>query len=242
MKIIQRLCAVALLLLLSGCGGTTYTINIDSITDQDSDYAGTRYILYSGMKDVSADDLYFREFATYFRTIIAQHGYKEVINPDKADIAIYLSYGVTPGELIHYTYTTPVFEVTGGEIIQYSETKSDGRGSTTQTTGTIQIPVRQRIIGHTAQAEQQQLYTRYVILEATETSNSNRSIWKTTLKSLGLSKDLRRIMPIIATASAPFLGSNTGQLIEIEIDDDDEKVIGLQKILLQSFPTPKTAN
>ena len=58
-------------------------------------------------------------------------------------------------------------------------------------------------------------------------------VWKTNVISIGSSNDLRLVMPYMVTAMKPYLGTNTGRKLEVEIVADDPAVL-----LLRSSQTP----
>jgi hypothetical protein len=202
-----------------GCA-STYQIRVDSIAEAGAP-GGTRYALVSGMTDVSEADLYFREFASHFRPILAAKGYSEVATRAEADFEVALSYGTSSGRAEYYTYTRPIYHVTGGEQIRYREIRTDASGQKTETTGTFYVPVRTEVIGYTSELNSQTVYTSYVILDATtsgsdESGGRRRPLWKTTLRLTDPSNDLRQLIPHMAAAGAPYVATNTGAAIKIE--------------------------
>lgn len=214
---------------LTACGAQSVKVTVDSIVGQ-KDISNRDFSWHSGMREVSPDNLHFREFSQYFQAILKDHGYQQTIGGD-APVAIYFSYGVSPGRTTQYTTTMPVYDWVGGDTIVYTEVKKDEKGKTTsKTTSTITTPVRQRLLGFSTNTNRYTVFTRFVLLEAKRyqpdlKSEDMQTLWKTSITSIGTSSDLRALMPILAEASAPYVGVDTGEARVVKIKRDDPRVI-----------------
>ena len=214
---------------LTACGTQSVKVTIDSIVGQ-KDISSRVFSWHSGMREISPDDLYFREFSQYFQSILKTHGYQQTTDKD-APIAIYFSYGVSPGRTTQYTTTTPIYDWVGGDTIVYTEVKKDEKGKTTsKTTSTITTPARQRLLGFSTNTNRYTVFTRFVLLEAKRYQTGlkpedMKTLWKTSITSIGTSSDLRALMPVLAEASAPYVGVDTGEARIIKIKRDDPRVI-----------------
>lgn len=215
-----------------GCS-PAITVRVDSIVDYGQKPDKKTYVLFSGMKEVSADDLYFREYGRYFRTILKRQGYSEAENAKNADVAIYFFYGIDRGRDIHYTVARPIYAFEGGESIDYTETQTDPSGKTTRTKGSVYIPPRDRVVAVVTERKSYTVYTAFAILEAKEIEHGKepkdlKTLWKATITTTGKIDDLRRLMPIMAAASAPYLGTDTGRLATIKLRENDERVVEMR--------------
>lgn len=205
-------------LLLSACA-SNYSIKVDSIAESGAK-PGAKYVLASGMNDVGENDLYFREFAAPFRKILAAKGFTEVEKRADADIEILLSYGSSSGRAEFYTYTRPIYHVSGGDAVRYKEIKTDASGNKTETTGTFYVPMRTQVVGYTTELNSQTIYTNYVVLDAVtavEDEKDRKPVWKTTLRLADTTNDLRHLIPYLAEAGAPYVGTNTGAIITVNL-------------------------
>ncbi len=212
---------------LTACGTQTVKVSIDS-TVGEQQVPGKRYVWLSGMAETSPADLHFREFSRYFQTILQQHGYRKSTD-GKAPIAIYFSYGVSPGRTTQYTTTTPIYDWVGGDTIVYTETSKDEKGETTSTTRTITTPIRQRLIGMSVGTGQYTVFTRFVTLTAKRYRRGKKpgempTLWQTRITSTGPSSDLRALMPVMAAAAAPYIAADTGEVRVVKIKRDDPRV------------------
>ena len=213
-------------LILAGCA-TSYIVKVDSIADSSTLVAGIKYVMSSGMNDVKDSDLYFREFAAQFRRILTAKGYVEATARADADLAIMLSYGTSSGHNELYSYLRPIYDIRGGENITYKEIKTDSSGLKTETISTVYVPIRTQLVGYTTELNSQTLYSHFAILEAEALANgqpTGKQIWKTTLRMLDPTNDLRHLLPYMAAAAGPYLGGNTGTMQYIELKPDDPRV------------------
>jgi len=219
-----RIIIVVTALLVAGCS-STIPVKVDSITSSE-DIPDKTYNWFSAVQNVPQDDLYFREFSDYFHTILKQRGYQKD-NSDDAGIAIYFSYGVSPGKIVHYTTSMPVYDWFGGDTIVYVET-SDSGGEDSRTTRTVTTPVYRRMVGVDVDTRSYMVFTSFAVLEAKRyqvgtAPEDMKTVWKTTVSTTGRSNDLRTLMPVLATAAKPYIGVDTGaaKIIKIKKNDPD---------------------
>lgn len=213
-------------MLLPGCA-STYVVKVDSIAESTTPVAGIKYVLASGMSDVKESDLYFREFATQFHRILHAKGYEEAAGRADASVAITLSYGTSNGHNEFYSYLRPLYHFSGGENITYKEVKTDSAGLKTETISTVYVPMRTQMIGYSTEINSQTLYTHFVTLEAEPLVNgesNGKQAWKTTIRLIDASNDLRHLLPYMAAAAAPYVASNTGAVQTVELKPDDPRV------------------
>ncbi len=217
---------------LTACGTQSVKVSIDSIVGT-QDVPSKRYVWLSGMREVSPDDLHFQEFSRYFQAILQDRGYRKTTARDAA-IAIYFSYGVSPGRTTQYTTTTPIYDWVGGDTIVYTETTKGEKGETTSTTRTITTPIRQRLIGLSVGTGQYTVFTRFARLTAKryrpgESPKDMPTLWETRITSIGPSNDLRALMPVMAAAAAPFIASDTGEMKVVKMKKDDPRVTAFKQ-------------
>ncbi len=217
---------------LTACGSQSVKVAVDSIVGE-KDIPNKHYIWLSGMRKTSGNDLHFREFSRYFHSILQDHGYQQGTQRDAA-IAIYFSYGVSPGRTTQYTTTTPIYEWEGGDTIVYTETKKDQKGKTTSTvTSTVTTPSRQRLVGMSVGTSRYTVFSRFVTLEAKRYQAGKpkdmQTLWKTSITSIGPSNDLRALMPILASASAPYVGVDSGEAKVVKMKKNDARVVEFKR-------------
>jgi hypothetical protein len=222
-------------LLLSGCA-TTVDVNVNSIVDPTLAHTGKRYVLTSANNKKAQNDLFFREFSRYFDAVLQQKGYEKAASLENADLEIFFKYGISDGRTGIYSYPSPIYDFVGGEFITITE---NAGGTTGQKVTTIHIPARLQQVGTDVQTRSYTLYNRTVSLEARTVTKSAESsaqrqknplVWNTYIYSVGESNDLRKVMPYLAAAAAPYIGLNTGQQITVDLKHDNPEVLKLKAL------------
>lgn len=219
---------------LFGCA-TRLTVQVNAIADTEATSGSTRYVLLNGNSEGQENDLFFREFSAYFIPLLTQKGYQRVAAREQADIEIFLRYAVSDGRSGIQTFTHPIYETFGGNTITFTETKTDGSGTTTTTQGTVHVPLQSLYVGTAVESHSYTLYTSSVALEAykivrDETVKSQPAIfWKTLINSTSDSNDLRHVIPVMAAAAAPYITGNSGSAKTIRLRLDDPKVLAIKK-------------
>jgi hypothetical protein len=220
------------ILLLSGCTTTQFEVNIDSISDPN--HTQKTYIILPVNKGVKATDLQFKEYAAYVNRALVQQGLIQADPPNKADLVVFLYYGIGEPQVHNYSYSIPTFGQTGisssnttGSINSYGGYSSySATTSYTPTFGvTGSIPVNDTVV----------TYSRFIILEGldyAELVNNKKEIqlWKTTITSTGTSSDLRLVFPVMIGAAKEYFLKNSGKKIQVDISEDDNRVIEVKGI------------
>jgi hypothetical protein len=210
-----------------GCA-SRLTVQVDAIVNKAFPIEKKTYMLRSAMQNVSSSDLYFMEYSRYVQKALHEQGYQKAQKPDQAAMTIFFSYGMSPGRQVHQTYTRPVYGTVGGHSIDVTVTESDADGEKTKTTKTVQVPHRTEVVGFERRTQSYTLYTAHMVLEAKAQSETNATddegshrLWKTVVSTTDKLNDLRRLMPIMIGAAAPYLGQDTGQVITVKMTEDD---------------------
>jgi len=221
--------------LMSGCAttGPRFHVNVDSISSEGSSVKKT-YILLPGNKDTSAEDLQFKEFATYVHRALAAKGYVPADSIEKAELAVFLAYGIgDPTERL-YSYSLPVWGQTGVSSSTTFGTLST-YGSYGTYSGTTTYTPTYGVTGYTSHVGSYTTYFRFMLLDAYDLDTYRRQkklsqSWRTTVTSTGSSGDLRRVFPILVAGSKSYLGSNTGQKVQVVLDEEDAAVLEIKGV------------
>lgn len=218
---------LGILMLVSGCASVTpnFEVSVDSISGE-GPIAKPLYVLLPGNKDTSESDLQFQEFAGYIKRALASKGYEEAESFEKADLAIFLGYGIGDPQEHQYTYSLPTWGQTGVSSSYTTGTISSYGGYSGTTTYTPTYGVT----GATSHGGSYSTYFRFMLLTAynlKEYRNTKKEVqvWKTTVTSAGSSGDLRRVFPVLVAASQDYVGTNTGNKIAVSLDEADARVM-----------------
>ena len=211
----------------SGCV-RAYHVQIDSISDR-SVQLNKVYQILPGNKDTSANDLQFKEFAGLLVKALSMQGYTMADASRRAEIEIYLSYGVGEPEKHTYSYTTPVWGQTGMDIYTQTNQVNNPDNNTATQYSTTYVEPQYGVTGFTEQTGEYIAYKKYVILDAFDIKNGKpgtklNEIWKTSISGTGKIKDLRKIYPALLGAAVKYIGMNTGEEISVDIAEDAEVI------------------
>jgi hypothetical protein len=228
----KKLCLasiLALLLLMAGCASVTkYFVNVDSLQAPGTDDK-KNFILLPGNKDTSVSDLQFREYAAYINRALISRGFVPAESIETANLAIFVVYGIGDPQQHQYSYSVPVWGQTG-----VSSSTTQGTLSTYGNySGTTTYNPTYGIKGYSSHVGTYTTYFRFLVLNAIDLSEYRKSkkevqLWKTTVTSAGRSGDLRRVFPVMVTASKPHIATNSGQQIKIEIYENDPNILEIK--------------
>jgi hypothetical protein len=222
--------------LVTGCA-PHLTVNVNAIANNSIKSPGSRYVMVSDMSNVDEQDLYFREFSRYFQHVLQKQGYTRVADIKDADMEIRFRFGLSDGRPGIATYSWPIYESIGGDVITVTEQSTDSSGNPVTTTRTIRIPSRIQRVGTSVETRSYTLFNKTAGLEARlpeKDGQPGEVLWMVSISSVSTANDLRGIMPYLAAATAGYIGQNTGEQREIVMDDKDPLVLELKKTLNQS--------
>lgn len=231
---------IVALFLFSGCASRQlrYHVNVDSISSEVAPLKKS-YVLLPGTKETTADDLQFKEFATYIHRALAAKGFMLANNIEKADIAIFLVYGIgNPQENI-YSYSLPVWGQTGvSSSTTYGTVNTFGNYGTFS--GTTTYTPQYGITGYTSHVGSYTTYFRYILLDAYDLDVYRKEkklsqVWRTTVTSTGSSGDLRRVFPVLVAGSEEYIGVNTGQKVRVVLHEEDPIVLEIKGMMQQQL-------
>lgn len=219
-------------LLFSGCATTQpkCRVNVDSIGGSAVDKKS--YILLPANKDTKADDLQFKEYATYVNRALIKQGFVPAESFESANIEILLAYGIGDPQEHQYSYSLPTWGQTGVSS-SYTTGMVSSYGSYS---GITTYTPTYGVTGSTSHIGSYTTYFRYMILYAVdldEYKNTKKEVqlWKTSVTSSGPSGDLRRVFPILVAASNQYIATNTGKKVTVDLYEEDEQVIEIKGIV-----------
>lgn len=215
-------------LLLTACATTQQTMEIRSDVDALAINAAQNkrhFVILPGNKDIKEQDLQFIEFKTYVEKALKNRGFIKADTLQDGDVVLLLSYGVSEPQTYQYTYDVPAWN--GGGFYPYYRRY-------------WYYPMAP----YYAQRIQTYLmYRRYLTLEAYDMAaylqnKTPEQLWKVNVQSQGLSNDLRLAFPYMVTAMQPYIGSNTGHMVRVDVDESNPLLKSLFNSQPNSIPSP----
>ena len=226
-----KICSVLCIILLSGCatvGRLNFNIGVDSLASSNATQNKT-YLLLPGNQGITPADLQFQEYAEYLKHVLEEKGYVYTTSQEKADLAVYLAYGIGDPETFQYAYSLPVWGHTGyySTSSHIAQTTEDGK--TTYRNITTYVP-SYGFAGYETYMGSRTAYSRFVVITAYDYDQFKKEekeiqLWKTTITSLGRSDDLRRVFPVLLAASIPYLATDTGHKVYVSLSETDDAVL-----------------
>lgn len=220
-------------LLLGGCT-TTYQVQVDAIAQATPAAAAAQsYEIKSTDPRIDEDSLRYKEVATYVKTALSGKGMYEAPPGAKADVVVNVDYGMEPPRVKYETETYPIFAQVGGGVryVQVPVTDRNGRIIGYQTVA-VYDPPRTEIIGYEEQVKPVIVYEKYLKISARENTEATEGrateVWSVNVSAEDESKDIRKYLPILASATADYIGTNTQEQKPVKIKEDDE-VVGFIK-------------
>jgi hypothetical protein len=153
------------MLLITGCARPRFYTDVDSIALSDQS-VGKRYLLLPGNQGSTPDDLQFLEFARYVHSVLTPLGFSKATSEQDADIAIFLSYGVSSPETHQVSSSSPVYGQTGVSSSTTSGTVMPMGGGMASYSGNTTYTPQYGVTGYETQTHSYTTYTRTLQITA----------------------------------------------------------------------------
>ncbi len=213
-RILFTLITFVLFIFTTGCSITPkYRITIDAITAENASIAPSSYEIKAFDDKNDSEGLIFQNFSEKLAQTLKQKGYIQLSEGNPAKQQIYFDYGLEKVNEETESYSEPdiSFNIGWGHPFggyyghHYSPFYYNDYYAG----------------GYTTYQKTHVYYNRYVTLLAKD--QFNKELWRVDVSSVGESKNLKRIIPILIEAAAPHIGTNTAEPIEIVIKDKPKK-------------------
>lgn len=226
--------AVALsVLTLAGCKTTTYHVKVDAIS-QSADPVGAAsgndhqsYKLKSKNPAVDDENLRYKEAAEYVKTALSSKGLYEAPTPDRADMIVEVDYGMDAPRTKIETVSVPVYAQTGGGVRYEQVPVKDARGNTSYRTVAVFQPPRTELVGFDDVPRQVTIYEKYLHVTAIKNKPGKEGrppaqVWSVSASAEDESKDLRKFLPILASATADYIGKDSNNKTDVKVHDPSQ--------------------
>jgi hypothetical protein len=227
--------AAPLLMNLTGCDGRSYTVQIDAIATPaatgPTPPTGQSYHIRSQNPQLNEDSLRYKEVADYVRTALSGRGMYEAPSPDKADVVIDIDYGMEAPRIKYETTSSPVVVEIAGAVREEVVAVRDSFGNIIgYRTIITQEPDRHEFMGMDQSIRPVLVYEKFLKVsarpnqEATE-GRAPPEIWSVNVSTEDGSQELRKYMPVLASATADYIGVNTREEKPVKMSERDEGVV-----------------
>jgi len=223
----------ALGFLLGGCA-TTYEVKVDSISQPQSKEVTSYKIMTKGGADEEAS-LRHQEATNYIKTALSGKGLHEASSAEAADVIVEVDYGVEPPRVVLERTSVPIYaQVGGGVRYETVMVGVDSRGNPIYRTVAVYEPSRTELIGYQEMVTPVAKYEKYLRISARENGEivegqPPAEIWSVNVSSEDESDDLRKYLPILASASVDYIGKDTGSKQTVKLKETDPVVDFVKK-------------
>jgi hypothetical protein len=236
--------AVAAAIVFSGCDGSkTYQVQVDAISQPPEAgqpaQAAQSYHIRTHNPQLDESSLRYKEVADYVRTALSGKGMYEAPSPDKADVVIDIDYGMDSPRVKFEVISTPIIVQKGGQVEQRTVMTAVRDSSTGQIhmvpmTVAVHVPSTTEFIGTRDTVQPTIVYEKYLKLSARPNQEVAEGrvppeVWSVNVSAEDNSKELRKYMPILASATADYIGTNTKESKPVKIQEGDEVVTFIKK-------------
>jgi hypothetical protein len=224
-----------LILLGSGCSSTpSYDVKVDAIAKPTAVAQKHSYKLKSKDPKLGEESLRYQEAAEFIRTALSGKGLYEAPSEDKADMIVELEFGMEKPRSKVERVSTPVYAQIGGGVRYESVPVTDSRGNTSFRTVAVYDAPRTEIVGYDDMPRLVPVYEKYLKITARENKAASEGrppaeLWSVHATTEDESKDLRKYLPIMASASIDYIGGDTSNQKNVKIRADGPAVDFIRK-------------
>lgn len=211
-RVLRMIALLVLCLACSACSACSsmakiYMVNVDSIARKGLNFAAAPAYVFqpeaATMGGVKAEDLRFREAAGLVASCLNSRGMHEVTEPGKADVVVYLAYGVDDERRNAYVTESPEFDPFRypGPLV-FRDPFFDDRVRWRRDVTTVAT------------------WRRWLEVSAYRLDDKGKpgeQLWSTRAESRGPSRDLRAVLPWLVEAMRGDFASDTHGMASYEV-------------------------
>jgi hypothetical protein len=235
--------ALAALGLFTGCNTSTYTVQVDAISQPKEKMAEATppahsYFIHSKNPRLDESSLRYKEVSDYVKTALSGKGMYEAPKQESADVVIDIDYGMDAPRVKFETVSTPVMMNTQDRVeirqISHLERQPDGTYRTVTEDVRVVVPGTPEFAGMREEVIPLIVYEKYLKVSARENRENSEGkapaeVWSVNVSAEDKSQELRKYIPILASATADYIGTNTKESKSVTIDEKDDVVKFIKK-------------
>jgi hypothetical protein len=226
-------CGMICLFSMIGCVPRIKPLHV-SVNSFAAPHAGSyhRYVVLPLNDGVQESDLEFQEYSGYLHKMLQARGFRPAKSPEEAELAIFFGYGIGQPEERTYSYNVPVWGQTGvasstttGEITSY--------GNTATVASRTNYTPQYGVTGYRTETGSITTFNRYAIVNAVDVERYRQDqrvveVWTTRMTSVGVSGDLRTVLPVMLAGARDLLGVSTGTVVQRQVDLEGPDVVWIR--------------
>jgi hypothetical protein len=227
----------------AGCASrSTYKVKVDAISKPLPSEAQS-FKLKSKDPRLGEENLRYREAAEFVKTALSGKGLYKAPSEERADMIVELDYGMEAPRSKVERVSVPVYAQVGGGVRYESVPVQDSRGNTSFRTVAVYEPPRNELIAYEEMPRQITIYEKYLKITARENKPAAEGkppaeLWSIHASAEDESKDLRKYLPIMASATVDYIGQDSSSQKTVKVRADGPGVDFIRKGI---SPVPSAA-
>jgi hypothetical protein len=231
--------------LVGGCGSPAHSVKVDA-SSRPVRAEAQSYVLRFKDPTKGDESLRHREAADFIRTALAGKGLDEASLPERADMVVEFDYGMEAPRSKIERVSVPVYAQVWGGVRYETVQSTDSRGNSTLRTVAVHQPPRNQIVGYEQVPRRVTVYAKYLRLSARENRAASEGrppaeLWSIHASTEDESKDLRKYLPILASATVDYIGSDTSSQRTVKVRADGAEVDFIRRRGAEPAPAPANA-
>jgi len=228
--------------LFSGCSTSTYTVQVDAIAQPHETAPASppaqSYYIHSKNPRLDETSLRYKEVSDYVKTALSAKGMYEAPKPESADVVIDIDYGMDAPRVKFETVSAPVMMNSRDRIetrqVTHLERQPDGTFRAVTQDVSVVVPGTAELVGMREEVIPEVVYEKYLKVSARENKETAEGkpaveVWSVNVSAEDKSQELRKYIPILASATADYIGANTKEEKAVKIDEKDDAVKFIKK-------------
>ena len=223
-----------ILVIFTGCTTLKHSIQVSSYSANIP--VGNKYFLQATDEKRKDKTLAFQlnEFEKYIDLTLNKKGFIKVNNPKNADQFIIFDYSISEPQTYTYSYDEPVWDTVLRPHTRYR--KIDGR----------YYPYTHwerdyEMVGYRTRVRTKTLFIKNIQLTSFN-KNRTKNLWQVNASMNDSSGDLRYSIPYMIKGLENYIGVDSGQVINIQIPDNDVEVELMRKGIIESSAVAPVEN
>ncbi|MEQ1842885.1 MAG: hypothetical protein ABL994_20995, partial [Verrucomicrobiales bacterium] len=194
------------------------------------------------------ENLRYKEASDFVKTALSGKGLYEAPSEEKADMIVELDYGMEAPRSKIERVSTPVYAQVGGGVRYDSVPVTDSKGNTSYRTVAVYEPPRSELVGYDNLPRQVTIYEKYLKITARENKSASEGrppseLWSIHASAEDESKDLRKYLPIMASATVDYIGQDSSSQKVVKVRADGPGVDFIRKgMSAPASPAPSQPN
>jgi len=228
---------------LTGCSTRTYVVQVDAIAKptpvgEVAPPAPQSYHIQTQNPKLDESSLRYKEVADYVKTALSGKGMYEAPKPELADVVINVDYGMDAPRVKFETISTPIWIETGNRVVTTQVPRRIRLPDGTTTTIMVEVqeivPGQREYVGERTEVNPVIVYEKFLKISARENREMTEGrappeVWSVNVSAEDTSQELRKYLPILASATADYIGTNTKESKPVKINEKDEVVTFIKK-------------